>query len=259
MNSSFPTEQHNYPPSATEDIKEEDENGDSTTDPPLARNILQYCKNFSNTPFSKGHFFKYLKDNRVPLVAQCRVITQLKFFVEQYYKDTPLFKSLPIVKGDRYHPYQRSPPKAVKTFNAKLPRSNSFNMKFGVDGAQIVVGPGQPVNINMNFFQGLSNDASNTAMKPGLPKVPVDGMINVQAYLPDDGYVVVPMKTSDTVSELRFQLRNMMLQKYPAKRPQDIPLDRLTMKTEGGWDLNMSDTIQEVILEGKIVKCVISD
>jgi len=234
---------------------------DHNGDPRMLRTVLEYCKAYSHVALSPKHYLQYLKENGIHKVAETRVIAQLNFFVGEYFRDTVLYQSIPQTKEPRYHPY--SAPKAPRRNKSKTSFSTStpehVDVKFNAGAGHIAVPQNQPVSIVMNYFSGApaSSAVSPAAQAPvsrvGQPVVPVDGKVDVHAFLPDDCLVIVPMLGVDTVSDLRFKLRGMMLEKYKARK--EISIDALKIVTEGGWELNTSDAIQDVIREGKVVYC----
>jgi len=226
----------------------------------LIKQTMLYIKRNYGQRYDERDFIKFLKFNEVR-TSVSKATKQLESFLRLYFPETPLCKSMsPTKTTTRYTPYRPiqhvepvvdnavSEESIPSTPPSTLQRGNSFNMNldapaFGANAPQM--------NLVVNFYNG-SSSASQSCTPP------VE-LMTVRAILPDDSRTSVRISPQATVTDLRFELRKALLAKYPAKRIEDIPLDKLLLKSKLGWGLNLADSVRDVIYEDTIVHCYLLD
>jgi len=117
-----------------------------------------------------------------------------------------------------------------------------------------------PTNGNgaLSFVVNINIPNGATANSPAQVTPPVE-MMSVKVILPDDFKTQVKISSQATVTDLRFELRKLLLTRYPAKRVEDVPLDKLTLKSRMGWALNLADRVCDVVHEESVVYCFYTD
>jgi len=240
-------------------IPEEDEyNG-------LIKQTMLYIKRNCGSPYDERDFIKTLKFNEVRTSVH-KATKQLESFLRLYFPETPMCKSLP-KKTIRYTPYRpiqhhvepiadtaaedsisSTPPSST------LRRAGSFTTTMDLDAASQLGGnnpaaAAMNLTVRLNLFNGVP-PASHQQ-----PTTPSAELVSVRVILPDDYKTSVRISPQATVTDLRFELRKALLLRYPAKRIEDVPLDKLVLKTKMGWSLNLADRVSEVVQEDTIVHC----
>jgi len=249
-------------------------------DNPLVKLTMTYVKRYKNYKYRPNHFRTFLKDEGL-LTSHSKALTQLDSFLTLYFPATILRQSF-VLPQNRYAPYPRPPlgqqvsnsvaeeesisstppstPPTSSTPPTQLKRGGSM-MDIEIEKtigpiaqAFAEASPSAPVNISVNIFNALSSDPEYTEKKQVSEKA-----MQVTVFLPDDCKVVLSVLPSNTVSDLRYEVRRRMLARYPAKTEDDIPLERIVIKTRGGWPLNFADRLGEVIHETTIIQCYFND
>jgi hypothetical protein len=153
--------------------------------------------------------------------------------------------------------------------NAMVKRTGSLmDTEGSVRNPAVATPPAPPVNVNINIFNGTPtspNGSSTSASSASLagahelktPKTEagVVELMSINVVLPDDSQAVLKVPSTYYVSDLRQEVQNRMLQRYPSKTKDDIPLERLRIKAGRGWPLNLADRLTTVIHEGTVVHC----
>jgi len=242
-------------------------------DNPLVKHTLAYLKDFAGYLFDERHFIKYLKGRL--LVSESKALKQLRSFADLYFPGTALTKSIKSSKA-KFSPYRKGSMRVQTQSHVtdnvaaevsipstpptkQLKRGGSF---MDLDVSEItmpVIPPGTPVNINVSIFSSIGAPPKPAADESrdgygyayGAP-----GSIRVAVVLPDDYKTEVFMPSGSSVVDLRRELRKIMITRYPAKRPDDIPPEKFHLKTKGGWDVNLADMLTNVIHEGTVIHCI---
>jgi len=252
---------------------------DDQDHPCLVKLTLTYIKRYCGYKYRGAHFTKFLKENGI-ITCHTKALRQLDSFLNLYFPGSVLRKTFVLPNSTRYLPYPRSPlgPKTVSSSyseedipstppstppTSQLKRAGSL-MEIDSSIAQSVAqAPVAPVSVNINVFNGPSTAHPN-AGSPAKPQHNEldDGfnqLMRIKAFLPDDSKIDLKIPSNATVSDLRSEVQKQMLARYPTKTEDDIPLERLHIKTRGGWPLNIADRLSAVIHETTVIQSFYSE
>lgn len=228
----------------------------STSDPleedyqPLVTLTLTYIKRYHGYHFLKNHFIRFLKENGL-VTSIAKALKQLDSFLMLYFPESVLRKSFKAVANKRASPYSRP------TFGHKIP--TVFNTEVApISQYEVGPAPAMPVPTPYNITVNVFNDhgTSTTTVQRGKgSKNNKTALVAVEAFLPDDSKTRVYMPVTDTVDDLRNELRKRLLAKYPIKTEDEIPIEKFRIKARGGWGLNLADRLGDVIHENTIIFC----
>lgn len=226
---------------------------------PLIKFTLKYINRNITSRYDEKDFIHFLKFNEVRAPIS-KATKQLESFLRLYFPESPLCKSFSATKTVRYAPYRPIQPMAsiadTAASEASIPctppssglrRAGSFNIDMIDSTPFSASGAAASMNLVVNFFPSPTNSQANSGTA-------VETMM-VKVMLPDDSKTQVRVATQATVTDLRFELRKLLLSKYPAKRTEDVPLDKLVLKSRMGWTLNLADRVSDVVHEDTIVHC----
>jgi len=237
---------------------------------PLIDCTLNYIKKHSDEPLDKSHFIKYLKEHHVR-ISETKAMKQLKDFARDYFRGTALTRS--VKPKPRYSPYNESTRKqkasnrgtdngetSTPSSSQPLRRASSL---MDMEGGLSAIPANSPVQINVSFFNGLGGGGSTMQVEEGYERHARYGddafnppyTMRVDVILPDDAKMKVNMSSQASVYDLCREIRIIMLNRYPLKRPEDLPLDKFHLKSRGGWELNLADKLANVIHEGTVITC----
>jgi len=239
---------------------------------PLIDCTLKYIKQHSDEPLDKSHFLKYLQEHRVR-ISETKALKQLKDFARDYFHGTALTKSVHQNPKSRYSPYNKESTRLQKPYTKDtdnvepstppspqpLRRASSF---MDIEGGLPAIPANSPVQINVSFFNGLGGgpamkveEGYERHARYGDDALNTSYTMRIDVILPDDAKVKVNMSSQASVYDLCREVRIIMLNRYPLKRPEDLPLDRFHLKSRGGWELNLADKLSNVIHEGTVITC----
>jgi len=249
-----PTKLYAIPPSSLTDEDEEC--------PAVVKHTMLFIKRNYMRDYDEKEFISFLKYNEVRTPIS-KAVKQLESFLRLYFPQTPMYKSLCPTKKVRYAPYRTrhtvepSDDSSVLEASPSTPppnplrRAGSFNVE--MDSAALSAIGGPSMSLVVNIFPNGTATATQAQVSPPVEEV------TVKVVLPDDFKTQLRIFAQATVTDLRFELRKLLLARYPAKRPEDVPLDKLILKTKMGWILNLADRVRDAVLEDTVVYCYYLD